>query len=337
MMTSRFSFDLPERLIAQTPVEKRGGSRLMVVHRGIGIEHRQFEQIANYINSGDLLILNDTKVTPRRLFGVDESGKEIDILIVDKIEGNRYSILSKGKNTCSVTFNSNLLSAKIFDGKEAEFFYKGDFNEILWKIGNMPLPPYIKRKPDISDIERYQTVYAKNEGSIAAPTAGIHFTDSIINTLISKGVIIKTITLHVGIGTFRPIKVDDIDNHKMMDEYFEIKNNVIDEISDTKKRGNKVILAGTTTTRALEAYISGQYKIIEKTNEMITAKTDIFIKPGHKFNVPNCLLTNFHLPCSTPMLLVSAFAGLETIIDSYKEAIDNGYRFFSYGDAMILM
>ncbi|MBF0540600.1 MAG: tRNA preQ1(34) S-adenosylmethionine ribosyltransferase-isomerase QueA [Nitrospirae bacterium] len=336
MMTSRFSFELPESLIAQTPTEKRGASRLMVVHRGSNIEHRQFDDIVHYINSGDLLILNDTKVTPCRLIGVNDLGKEIDILLVEDLGDNRYSILTKGKNTYNVTFNDNLC-AKIIKGKEAEFFCKGDFRETLWQIGNMPLPPYIKRRPDNSDKERYQTVYAKNEGSIAAPTAGIHFTDSIIKSLISKGVIIKSITLHVGIGTFRPIKVDDINDHKMLDEYFEINTDVIAEISETKKRKNKVILVGTTSTRTLEAYFSGQFKIIKETDEMISAKTDIFIKPGHKFIVPDCLLTNFHLPCSTPLLLVSAFAGIDTILKSYKEAIDVGYRFFSYGDAMILM
>ena len=333
---SQFTFELPENLIAQTPSEKRGSSRLMVVHRGNGIEHKQFEDIVNYINSGDLLIINDTKVTPCRLIGTDDNNNEIDILIVEKIGEDRYSILSKGGKTCKLRFNDEL-SATIINGKEAQFYYKGDFREILWRIGFMPLPPYIKRKPNQSDKERYQTVYAHSEGSIAAPTAGMHFTDSILKTLTSKGVIIKTITLHVGIGTFRPIKVDNIDNHKMLEEYFEIKTDVINEIFDTKRRKGRVFLTGTTTTRAIEAYFSNSFNIIKKTDDLLIAKTDIFIKPGHKFFGADCLLTNFHLPCSTPLLLISAFIGVEKMLDSYKEAIDKGYRFFSYGDAMIIV
>lgn len=346
MMTYEFSFELPKELIAQSPIKKRDSSRLMVLKRGISIEHKQFEDIVNYIDSGDLLILNDTKVTPCRLFGIDESGREIDILLVENIgpiNNNRFSILSKGKYTGHITFSTGLetldskLSAEIIDGKEALFKTKGNLRDILWEIGYMPLPPYIKRKPNELDKERYQTVYAKNEGSIAAPTAGIHFTPSIINALTAKGVIIKTITLHVGVGTFRLIKVNDINKHKMLDEYFEIKSDVISEIKDAKKRNNRIILTGTTVTRAIEAYFSGHYTVINETDGLLTAKTDIFIKPGHIFNVPDCLLTNFHLPASTPLILVSAFAGIETILDSYKKAINARYRFFSYGDAMIII
>ena len=340
MKTSDFYYDLPHELIAQTPLKERQKSRMMILDKNSGkIEHKIFENIVDYINKGDTIVLNDTKVLPARLFGHREGKIEaIEVLLLKQKEGNIWQTLVKpGKKLkigTKIIFDENLLSANVIDILEdgqrvVEFSYKGIFNEILDKLGTMPLPPYITEK--LEDKDRYQTVYCKNLGSAAAPTAGLHFTEEILKKLEQKGVNIVYVTLHVGLGTFRPVKVDDVEEHKMHSEYFIIDKNACDVINETKKRGNRVIAVGTTSCRVLESATNDQGIICPQAKE-----TDIFIYPGYKFKMLDALITNFHLPESTLIMLVSALAGKENIMKAYNIAVKEKYRFFSFGDCMFI-
>lgn len=340
MKTSDFYYDLPHELIAQTPLSQRQKSRMMLLNKENGtVEHKTFENIIEYINPGDTIVLNDTKVLPARLFGSREGKEErIEVLLLKQREGDIWQTLVKpGKKLkigTKIVFAKDLLSATVIDILEdgervIEFKYNGIFNEILDKLGTMPLPPYITEK--LEDKDRYQTVYSKNLGSAAAPTAGLHFTKEILKKLEEKGVNIVYVTLHVGLGTFRPVKVDDVTNHKMHSEYFVITKEACNIINETKKRGNKVFAVGTTSCRVLETATDKNGIIHEMAKE-----TDIFIYPGYKFKMIDGLLTNFHLPESTLIMLVSALAGKENIMNAYKIAVENKYRFFSFGDCMFI-
>lgn len=341
MKTSDFYYDLPHELIAQTPLKQRQKSKMMVVNRKTdNYEHKIFENIVEYINTGDTIVLNDTKVMPARLFGHRESKEEaIEVLLLKQTEGNRWQTLvkpgKKAKIGETIIFDEKLLRAKVVDILEdgqrvVEFLYEGIFNEILDKLGMMPLPPYITEK--LEDKDRYQTVYSKHLGSAAAPTAGLHFTDEVLKELENKGVNIVYVTLHVGIGTFRPVKVDDVTKHKMHSEYFVITKEACDVINKTKKRGNRVFCVGTTSCRVLESATDDSGIVHEMAKE-----TDIFIYPGYKFKMVDALLTNFHLPESTLIMLVSAFATKDLVFKCYREAVDQKYRFFSFGDCMLII
>lgn len=340
MKKKDFYYELPEELIAQHPLENREESRLMILNKYTGsVEHKHFKDIINYLNEGDCLVLNDTRVIPARLFG-SRPGKDesIEILLVKKIGYDKWETLvrpgKKVKIGTEVVFGDGLLKGKVLDIIEdgvrvIEFMYEGTFEEILDKLGEMPLPPYIKES--LSDKERYQTVYSKNEGSAAAPTAGLHFTNELLHEIEDKGVNLVYITLHVGLGTFRPVKVENIEDHHMHSEYFEVTDEACNIINKTKTNGKRVIAVGTTSTRTLES--------IGDKNGFIEPKkgwTDIFIYPGYKFKVIDALITNFHLPESTLIMLVSAFAGKENIFNAYRMAVDKKYRFFSFGDAMFI-
>lgn len=341
MKTSDFYYDLPHELIAQTPLKERQKSRMMVVNRKTGkYEHKIFENIVDYISKGDTIVLNDTKVMPARLFGHRESKEEaIEVLLLKQTEGNRWQTLvkpgKKAKIGETIIFDEKLLRAKVVDILEdgqrvVEFYYDGIFNEILDKLGMMPLPPYITEK--LEDKDRYQTVYSKHLGSAAAPTAGLHFTNEVLKKLEDKGVNIVYVTLHVGIGTFRPVKVDDVTNHKMHSEYFVITKEACDVINDTKKRGNRVFCVGTTSCRVLESATDENGIVHEMAKE-----TDIFIYPDYKFKMVDALLTNFHLPESTLIMLVSAFATKDLVFKCYNDAVKEKYRFFSFGDCMLII
>lgn len=341
MKTSDFYYDLPHELIAQTPLKERQKSKMMVLDKKTGeYEHKIFENIVEYINKGDTLVLNDTKVMPARLFGHREAKEEaIEVLLLKQTEGDKWQTLvkpgKKAKIGETIIFDEKLLKAKVVDILEdgqrvVEFYYNGIFNEILDRLGLMPLPPYITEKLD--DKDRYQTVYSKNLGSAAAPTAGLHFTKEVLKELEDKGVNIVYVTLHVGIGTFRPVKVEDVTNHKMHSEYFVITEDACRVINDTKKRGNRVIAVGTTSCRVLES-ATDENGIVHS----MAKETDIFIYPGYKFKMIDALLTNFHLPESTLIMLVSAFATKENVFNAYSEAVNKKYRFFSFGDCMFIM
>ena len=336
MKTSDFYYDLPHELIAQTPLEHREKSKMLVLDIKTGkTEDKTFENIVDYINSGDTIVLNDTKVIPARLFGHREGKEEkIEVLLLKQKEGDVWQTLVKpGKKMkigTKVIFKENLLYLEVIDILEdgqrvVKFMYDG----ILDKLGTMPLPPYITEK--LEDKDRYQTVYSKNLGSAAAPTAGLHFTKEILQKLEKKGVNIVYVTLHVGLGTFRPVKVDDVEKHKMHSEYFVISKEACDVINETKKRKNKVYAIGTTSCRVLESATDENGIIHDMAKE-----TDIFIYPGYKFKMLDGLLTNFHLPESTLIMLVSALAGKENIMRAYKHAVEEKYRFFSFGDCMLI-
>ena len=340
MKTSDFYYDLPHELIAQTPLKDRQKSRMMLLDKNSGkIKHESFENIVNYINKGDTLVLNDTKVLPARLFGHRQKKEEaIEVLLLKQREGDIWQTLAKpGKKLkigTEIIFDEKLLSAKVIDilddgQRVIEFKYNGIFNEILDKLGSMPLPPYITGK--LEDKDRYQTVYSKNLGSAAAPTAGLHFTNDILKQLEEKGVNLVYVTLHVGLGTFRPVKVDDVESHEMHSEYFVITKEACDIINETKKRGNKVYSVGTTSCRVLETATDENGIIHEMAKD-----TNIFIYPGYRFKMIDGLLTNFHLPESTLIMLVSALAGKENIMNAYNEAVKEKYRFFSFGDCMLI-
>lgn len=339
MRTEDFDYNLPEELIAQHPADKRDFSRLMVVDRKTGQrEDKHFYDIIDYLNEGDLLVMNDTRVIPARLFGHrPEKEEKIEVFLLENIEKNKWEVLVKPGKKMKIgtkcTF-SDELSLEVIDIKEdgnrvVEFSYEGIFQEILDKLGNMPLPPYIKEK--LKDKERYQTVYSKNPGSVAAPTAGLHFTKDLLKRIEDKGVKLAFITLNVGLGTFRPVKVDDVKNHKMHSEYYQISKETADLINETKKNNKRIISTGTTTTRTLESVFKKNGQIKED-----SGWTDIFIYPGFEFNVIDCQITNFHLPKSTLIMLVSALSTKEIILDAYKDAVEKKYRFFSFGDAMFL-
>ncbi|MCX7988088.1 MAG: tRNA preQ1(34) S-adenosylmethionine ribosyltransferase-isomerase QueA [Thermodesulfovibrio sp.] len=336
-------YTLPTELIAQQPLKERDKARMLVLHKHSGkVEHRIFFEIVEYLNSGDILIINNTKVIPARLIGKKATGGKIEILLVkEKQEGNNtiWEIMTKGNYEGKIIIDDReLLIRKNSDGKEI-IFLNMDSNSVksfIHEKGFMPLPPYIKRKPDKTDKEDYQTVYAKQNGSIAAPTAGLHFTEKLIEKIIQKGVLVREITLHVGIGTFKMIK-DDLEKHKMDSEYFEIDKKVLDDIYKAKKLGNKVFSVGTTSTRALEGWASGIFTDMGSNNDKIRGMTDIFIYPGYEFKIVDALITNFHLPRSTPLALIYAFCDSHKVKKAYEEAIQKKYRFFSYGDAMLII
>ncbi|MBD7915009.1 tRNA preQ1(34) S-adenosylmethionine ribosyltransferase-isomerase QueA [Clostridium sp. Sa3CUN1] len=340
MKVSDFDFYLPEELIAQHPLEKRDASKLMVLDKMTGsIEHKSFHDVIEYLNEGDTLVLNNTRVMPARLIGEkEETGGKIEFLLLKRVEGDKWECLAKpGKKAKigqSFTFGEGKLKCKVVDIVEEgnriiEFSYDGIFEQVLDELGEMPLPPYITEKLD--DKERYQTVYSKEKGSAAAPTAGLHFTEELLNEIKKKGVNIAYLTLHVGLGTFRPVKVDDINEHIMHSEYYHLDKENADLINETKKRGNKIIAVGTTSTRTLETIGDENGFVREQ-----SGWTDIFIYPGYKYKVIDELITNFHLPESTLIMLVSALAGKENVMNAYNTAVKEEYRFFSFGDSMII-
>lgn len=340
MKTDDFDFELPEELIAQTPIVKRDSSRLMVVDKQTGeLSHHVFSDIVDLLSSGDVLVLNDTKVMPARLFGVKEDTlAHIEVLLLKNIKDDIWSCLvrpgKRVKEGTVISFGDGLLKAKCIsvkeDGiREFQFIYDGIFYELLDKLGTMPLPPYIKEK--LEDKDRYQTVYAKNIGSAAAPTAGLHFTKELLENIKNKGVKICYVTLHVGLGTFRPVTVEDVTNHKMHSEYYEMDEEVANTLNKAKEEGRKIISVGTTSVRVLET-VMNKYNKFCKCNGW----TDIFIYPGYKFKAVDNLITNFHLPKSTLIMLVSALASKDIILNAYEEAVKEKYRFFSFGDSMFI-
>lgn len=340
MKTDDFDYYLPEELIAQTPLTKRDASKLMILDRKTGeIKHEVFHNIINYLNKGDVLVLNDTKVIPARLIGEKEDTKAIiEILLLKNIKNNDWKVLAKPAKRVKVgtiiTFGSGELKAQCTkideEGiREVTFNYEGIFYEILDKLGTMPLPPYIKTK--LQDKNRYQTIYAKNIGSSAAPTAGLHFTKELLKNIEKKGIKICYITLHVGLGTFRPVNVEDVSNHKMHSEFYQMTKKVAKILNDAKSNNQRIVAVGTTSTRTLETIMAKYGHFIET-----SGWTDIFIYPGYKFKAIDAQITNFHLPKSTLIMLVSAFASKEIILNAYKEAVKNKYRFFSFGDSMFI-
>ena len=339
MSTEEFDYYLPEDLIAQTPIKERDTSRLMVLDKNTGnIEHKHFYDIIDYLNKDDVLVINDTKVIPARIIGVkQETGAVIEILMLKNIENDTWECLTRPAKRVSVgtiiKFSDKLSCkcTKVFDEgiRHFEFIYNGILMEILDELGEMPLPPYIHEK--LSDKDRNQTVYAKNIGSAAAPTAGLHFTKDLLAKIKEKGIIITSITLHVGLGTFRPVNVEDVTKHKMHSEYYSMSEETANILNRAKENGNKIISVGTTTTRTLETIYS-KYNTFKE----CSGNTDIFIYPGYKFKAINNLITNFHLPKSTLIMLVSALAGKDNILNAYKIAVENKYRFFSFGDAMYI-
>ena len=340
MKTEDFNYNLPEELIAQTPLEKRDSSKLLVVDKKTGvITHEMFSNIINYLNNDDILVLNDTKVMPARIIGEKkDTAAVIELLLLKNIENDEWECLAKPakriKKGTIISFGNGMLEAVCIDtGEEGirimKFKYKGIFYEILDKLGSMPLPPYIKEK--LQDKERYQTVYAKNIGSSAAPTAGLHFTKELLDNIEKKGIKICNITLHVGLGTFRPVVVEDVKNHQMHSEYYNMSSEVAEILNKAKKEGRRIVSVGTTTTRTLETIMT-KYGEFRETSGW----TDIFIYPGYEFKAIDAQLTNFHLPKSTLIMLVSAFATKKIILNAYEEAVKNKYRFFSFGDSMLI-
>ncbi|MEW9700105.1 tRNA preQ1(34) S-adenosylmethionine ribosyltransferase-isomerase QueA [Paenibacillus sp. SI8] len=350
MDVNAFDFELPESLIAQTPLLDRTASRLLTLNKQTGaISHQMFEELADYAEAGDLLVMNDTRVIPARLFGVKkDTGAKVEILLLKPIGEDRWEALVKPgkrmKQGAVVVFGVDAasegqapLTAEVLEEGEMgarvlQFSYTGIFNEILDSLGQMPLPPYIKEQ--LPEKERYQTVYAKHEGSAAAPTAGLHFTEAYLEKLRTKGVQIAFVTLHVGLGTFRPVSVDKVEEHQMHAEYYVLSPETAELINATKANGKRVIAVGTTSARTLEtvAQLSGEHGEIQPAHGW----TSIFIYPGYKFRVVDALLTNFHLPKSTLLMLISALAGQEHIMEAYRQAVSEEYRFFSFGDAMFI-
>ncbi|WP_411844187.1 tRNA preQ1(34) S-adenosylmethionine ribosyltransferase-isomerase QueA [Salinicoccus sp. HZC-1] len=339
MKLDEFDFELPEELIAQTPLANRSGSRLLALDKSRGkIEDKYFTDIIDYLDAGDTLVLNDTRVLPARLYGIkSETGAKIEMLMLKPIE-NGYEVLIKPakrvKPGTEIVFGEGLLKAvctNTFDEgiRHVELIYDGVLENVLDVLGEMPLPPYIKET--LEDKERYQTVYAKNSGSAAAPTAGLHFTEGLLEEIRGKGINIATITLHVGLGTFRPVSVDEIENHKMHSEFYIMNEETAELLNETRENGKKIISVGTTSTRTLET-IMRDYGAFEAASGF----TDIFIYPGFEYKAIDALITNFHLPKSSLMMLVSAFSDRDMIMETYRHAVDERYRFFSFGDAMII-
>ena len=340
MTTKDFYYDLPPALIAQHPLKDRAGSRLLVLDKETGkIEHKNFRNIIEYLNPGDCLVMNNTRVIPARLYGVKEdTGGKIEFLLLKRIDLNTWNVILKpGKRArtgARFVFGDGLLKAEVIevrpDGNRiVRFEYDGVWEELLDKLGEMPLPPYIKEK--LEDKERYQTVYSKIEGSAAAPTAGLHFTNELLEDIKDKGVKTAYLTLHVGLGTFRPVSVENVEEHVMHTEHYEVSQEAADIINETRKSGGRIIAVGTTSVRTLET--------VAEDNGTMKAEigdTSIFIYPGYKFKVTDSIITNFHLPESTLLMLVSAFAGKENIFEAYEQAVKEKYRFFSFGDAMLL-
>jgi S-adenosylmethionine:tRNA ribosyltransferase-isomerase len=341
MNVDEFDYNLPEELIAQTPLKDRSASKLLVLDKTTGkIEHKIFKDIINYLQKGDTLVLNNTKVLPARLIGEKvDTHAVIEVLLLKNIENDTWECLVKParrvKEGTIISFGNNKLKAKCLSSadeglKTFEFIYDGIFMEILDELGTMPLPPYIHEK--LEDGNMYQTVYAKDYGSAAAPTAGLHFTDELLDKIKEKGVIIVPVTLHVGLGTFRPVMVDDVTNHKMHTESYIFPSESADILNKVRENGKKIFVVGTTSTRVLETNLSRYPKFTPEVSE-----TDIFIYPGYEFKAVDNLITNFHLPKSTLVMLVSALAGKDNIMKAYKEAVDEKYRFFSFGDAMLII
>lgn len=341
MKLQDFYYDLPQELIAQDPLLDRTSSRLMHVDKNSGnIEHKIFSDVIDYLNEGDCLVINNTKVIPARLFGTREGHEgKVEILLLKRRENDIWESLVKPGKKCKVgtmlVFGDGLLKAEVLEVVEdgnrlIKFYYEGIFEEILDKLGQMPLPPYITH--ELKDKTRYQTVYAKHDGSAAAPTAGLHFTKELLEKIEKKGIVIANVTLHVGLGTFRPVKVENILEHHMHSEFYMIEESEALKINKAKEAGKRVISVGTTSCRTLESAANDDGKI-----QASSGWTDIFIYPGYKFKLIDGLITNFHLPESTLLMLVSAFAGKENIMAAYEEAVKERYRFFSFGDAMILI
>lgn len=335
-----FYFDLPQELIAQDPLEDRSASRLLVLDKHTGeMEHRHFKDILDYLKKGDCLVINDTKVIPARLFGVKEGTEaKIEILLLKRRENDIWETLvkpgKKAKVGTVISFGEGLLKGTVIDVVEEgnrliQFSYEGIFEEILDQLGQMPLPPYITHQ--LQDKNRYQTVYAKNEGSAAAPTAGLHFTKELLKKIQEKGVEIAHVTLHVGLGTFRPVKVDEIEAHHMHSEFYIVEEEEAKKVNDAKRKGGRIVCVGTTSCRTVES-ASTEDGILKAGSGW----TEIFIYPGYRFKILDCLITNFHLPESTLIMLVSALAGRDHVLHAYEEAVRERYRFFSFGDAMFL-
>ena len=339
MKTDDFDYYLPEELIAQVPIKERDHSRLLVLDKETGdITHERFDNIINYLNKGDVLVVNNTKVLPARLIGSKEdTNAVIEVLMLKDLGDNRWECLSKPAKRVKIgtiiKFSDELSAKCISIGdegiREFEFIYNGIFYEILDRLGEMPLPPYIHEK--LEDKDRYQTVYAKEVGSAAAPTAGLHFTPELINKIKEKGIIFEEITLHLGLGTFRPVSVEDVTKHKMHSEFYTMSKETAEVLNKAKEENRRIIAVGTTTTRTLETILRDNDRFKE-----ISGWTDIFIYPGFKFKAIDALITNFHLPKSTLVMLVSAFASKEKIMKAYTEAVKEKYRFFSFGDAMFI-
>lgn len=340
MKTADFYYDLPEELIAQTPLEPRDSSRLMVMDRKNGeLEHKHFYDIIDYLNEGDCLIVNDSRVLPARIYGIkDETGANVEFLLLRQIESKKWETLAKPGKKAKVgtrfIFGDGIMTAVVTEvtdegNRIVDFECDGNFYEALDKLGQMPLPPYIHEK--LKDKERYQTVYSRELGSAAAPTAGLHFTKELMDKIRAKGVKIGYVTLHVGLGTFRPVKVDDVTKHHMHSEHYELPEETAKLINETKRSGKRVIAVGTTSCRTLESVARKEGCVCPS-----EGWTDIFIYPGFEFNVLDGLITNFHLPESTLIMLVSAFAGFDNVMNAYKTAVEEKYRFFSFGDAMFI-
>lgn len=340
MNTSDFYYDLPEELIAQTPAEPRDSSRLLVYHRqDETVEHKVFRDIIDYLNPGDALVVNDTRVIPARLYGKKQStGREVEFLLLNRLSKDTWeAIMRPGKKLRigdRVEFAEDL-QAEILEKKEdgvtsVKFYFEGLFEPLLERYGNMPLPPYITKR--LEDRQRYQTVYAKENGSAAAPTAGLHFTPELMEKIRKKGIDIIPVLLHVGLGTFRPVKVDNVENHKMHSEYYSISADSARRINETRKRGGRIIAVGTTSVRTLESVADEDGSIKEQ-----SGNTEIFIYPGYRFKCVDALITNFHLPESTLLMLISAFMGKEQALGLYRLAVQERYRFFSFGDAMLIV
>lgn len=341
MKTSDFYYDLPQELIAQEPLKDRSSSRLLVLHRDSGeIEHKIFKDITGYLKKGDCLVINDTKVMPARLIGARKNtGARVEILLLVRKDLDTWEVLTypgkKAKPGDIITFGDGRLEAEILEVIEGgnrivKFHYDGVFETILDELGEMPLPPYITHK--LEDKNRYQTVYAVHEGSAAAPTAGLHFTNELLEEIKNMGVEIAHVTLHVGLGTFRPVKVEDVTNHEMHSEYYVVEKEEADKINNARKNGGRIISVGTTSTRTLES-VTDENGVVQPGSGW----TKIFIYPGYKFKAVDCLITNFHLPESTLIMLVAALVGKDKILDTYRIAVEEKYRFFSFGDAMFIV
>lgn len=340
MKVSEFKYDLPEELIAQHPYDKRDSARLMVIDKtSQKIEHKIFADVIDYLQPGDCLVINNTKVLPARLYGKKETGANVEFLLLKRIEGDCWEAMVRPGNKLrpgtKVTFGEGILQAEVLEvldggNRKVKFEYEGIFNEILDQIGLMPLPPYIKEKLENNDA--YQTVYAKYDGSSAAPTAGLHFTEELLEQIRQKGVEIANVTLHVGIGTFRPVKVENIEEHHMHSEHYYIKQEDADIINQAKKSGHKVVSVGTTSCRVLES-VADENGFVKETE----GDTSIFIYPGYHFKCIDRLITNFHLPESTLIMLVSSLAGKDFVMKAYEEAVKERYQFFSFGDAMMIL
>ncbi|MBR2797868.1 MAG: tRNA preQ1(34) S-adenosylmethionine ribosyltransferase-isomerase QueA [Clostridia bacterium] len=338
MKLSDFMYDLPEERIAQTPVEPRDHSRLMVIHRDTGdIEHKHFYDIIDYLNPGDCLVINETKVIPARLYGERPTGGAVEVLLLKQLGPKRWETLvrpgRKLKPGAEVSFGDGRLKCRVMEttdvgGRIVEFECEGSFEAALDALGEMPLPPYIHEK--LADRDRYQTVYAKQDGSAAAPTAGLHFTPQLMDRIRDKGVDIVPVLLHVGLGTFRPVKVENIEEHEMHSEYFEVTQDAADRVNAARQRGGRIIAVGTTSVRTLES-AAEDGRLVAKRGD-----TNIFIKPGYRFQLVDALITNFHLPGSTLIMLVSALWDRERVLAAYKTAVEDEYRFFSFGDAMLI-